>query len=141
MKIRAWFLGALLIFGWISAGARAQVVVVGAGSATSAMNREQVTAAFLGKIAGMEPVDLAEGHPLREDFYVKALGKSTSQVKSYWAKLLFTGKGTPPREYSNSADVKRALAANPNAIGYIEKSSVDASVKVVFEGTERRDRE
>jgi hypothetical protein len=124
----------LLVLGAASTRASAQVVVVGAKSATGSMNKEQVAAAFMGKIAGMEPIDLAEGNPVREDFYAKEVGKSAAQVRSHWAKLSFTGKGTPPKEYATSAEVKRALAENPNAIGYIEKKAVDTSVRVVFEG-------
>jgi ABC-type phosphate transport system substrate-binding protein len=124
----------LLVVGTASASADAQVVVVGTKSPTTPMSRDQVAAAFMGKIAGVEPLDLAEGNPVREDFYARELGKSAAQLKAYWAKLSFTGKGTPPREYANSAEVKRALAGNPNAIGYIEKAAVDASVRVVFEG-------
>jgi ABC-type phosphate transport system substrate-binding protein len=33
---------------------------------------------------------------------------------------------------ANSADVKKMVANNANAIGYIEKSAVDASVKVLL---------
>jgi ABC-type phosphate transport system substrate-binding protein len=33
---------------------------------------------------------------------------------------------------SSGAEVKKAVAANPDAIGYIDSSEVDASVKVLF---------
>ena len=36
------------------------------------------------------------------------------------------------KEVANSAAVKAAVAANPKAIGYMDKASVDASVKVVY---------
>lgn len=114
--------------------ALAQVAVVGAKSPTGAMSKEQVADAFMGKAAGIEPVDQVENNPIREDFYSKVIGKSASQMKSYWAKLSFTGKGTPPKELTSSAEIKKALDGNPKAIGYIEKSAVDAGVKVVFEG-------
>jgi ABC-type phosphate transport system substrate-binding protein len=45
---------------------------------------------------------------------------------------VFTGKATMPKEAGSSADVKKAIAGNPKAIGYIEKSAVDSTVKVVF---------
>ena len=45
---------------------------------------------------------------------------------------MFSGKATPPKELGSSADVKKFVASNPDAIGYIEKSAVDSSVKVVF---------
>lgn len=113
--------------------AAAQVVVVGAKSTTATLSKEQVSDAFMGRMQGVEPVDLAEGNPIRDEFYPKAVGKTASQVKSYWSKLFFSGKGVIPKEYPNSAELKKALAANPNAIGYIEKAAVDAGVKVVFE--------
>ncbi|HEY0939693.1 MAG TPA: hypothetical protein VGE08_06315 [Steroidobacter sp.] len=41
-------------------------------------------------------------------------------------------KATPPKAVATGADVKMALAGDPKAIGYIDKSEVDDSVKVVF---------
>jgi len=124
----------LCALGIASAGAQAQIVVVGATSASAAMSREQVADAFMGKMSGVEPLDQAERAPIREEFYSKIIGKSASQVKSYWAKISFTGRGTPPKEYSNSTEIKKALSGNPNAIGYVEKSAVDSAVRIVFEG-------
>jgi ABC-type phosphate transport system substrate-binding protein len=46
--------------------------------------------------------------------------------------LVFSGKSTPLTELASSVDVKGFVAANPNAIGYLEKSAVDGSVKVVL---------
>jgi ABC-type phosphate transport system substrate-binding protein len=135
MKMRRSLACLLFALSVASAGASAQVVVVvGAKSAISPMSKEQLTAAFMGKIAGIEPVDLLEDNPVREHFYAKDIGKSASQIKSHWAKLSFTGKGAPPKEYPSSAEVKKALAENLYAIGYIEKAAVDASVKIVYEG-------
>ena len=79
-----------------------------------------------------QPVDLPESAPLRDQFYSKVACRTAMQVKATWSKLVFSGKGIPPKELGTAADVKRFVAANPNAIGYIEKSAVDASVKVVL---------
>jgi ABC-type phosphate transport system substrate-binding protein len=119
--------------------ARAQVaVVVGARSPTAAMTADQVAGIFLGKSntlpggAAAAAADLPESAPLREQFYTKVTGKSSAQVKAGWSRLVFSGKATPPKELGSAADVKSFVAANPDAIGYIEKSAVDASVKVVL---------
>jgi len=69
---------------------------------------------------------------VRDDFYTKVANKSGAQVKAYWAKLVFTGKGQPPKDAGDSAGVKSAVAANPAAVGYVDKSVVDGSVKVVL---------
>jgi ABC-type phosphate transport system substrate-binding protein len=123
----------MLTLGVACTSAVAQVVVVGAKSPASILSKEQVADAFMGRMPGVEPIDQTEGNPIREEFYPRALGKTASQVKSYWSKLFFSGKGTIPKEFPSSAEVKKALAGNPKAIGYIEKSAVDAGVKVVFE--------
>ena len=78
------------------------------------------------------PINLKEGLPIRSGFDEGVLGKSSSQVKSYWSKLLFTGKGTPPKEVDTSAEAKALVAQNPSTIAYIDSSEVDASVKVLF---------
>ena len=108
------------------------VVVVGAKSPAANLSKEQASDIFLGKATNLTPLDQPESSPLRDDFYSKVTGKSAAQAKSYWAKLSFTGKGTPPKEAQNSADIKKQLAENPNLIGYIEKSAVDSSVKVLL---------
>jgi hypothetical protein len=124
---------------WVaSLGAFAQVaVIVSPKSPRASLTAEQVSAIFLGKSntrpsgSTAVPTDLA-ALPARGIFYTKIAGKSPAQVKAAWSRLVFSGKATPPKELASSAEVKKFIAANPDAIGYIEKSAVDSSVKVVF---------
>ncbi len=108
------------------------VVVVGSGSNAGTLNKDQIADIFLGKSTTLTPLDQPETSPLRDEFYTKVTGKSAAQAKSYWSKMAFTGKGTPPKEGASSADIKKALAGNPGLIGYIEKSAVDGSVKTLL---------
>ena len=108
------------------------VVVVNPKSAVAAMTPEQASQFFLGKSTSMTPIDQSESTSIRAEFYKKVADKEPSQAKALWSKLVFTGKATLPKEYANSADVKKAIAADPKAIGYIEKSALDASVKAVL---------
>jgi ABC-type phosphate transport system substrate-binding protein len=108
------------------------VAVVGAKSPAASMSSEQVAQFFLGKSTSMTPIDQADGSAVRNEFYKKVADKEASQAKALWSKLVFTGKATLPKEMAGSAEVKKAVAADPKAIGYIEKSAVDATVKVVF---------
>lgn len=123
----------------LSLAASAQVAVVaGAKSGASPLNAEQVSNLYLGKsdkVAGIGSLVLleqADGSPVREQFYAKAIGKTPAQVKAAWTRLVFSGKAQMPKEAGSSADVKKAVAANPDAVGYIEKSAVDGTVKVLF---------
>lgn len=113
-------------------------VIVNPRSPLASMTPEQVSAIFMGKSTTLPngamaaPADLPESSAARDQFYSKAVGKSPSQVKATWARLTFSGKATPPREMPSASDVKKHVAANQDAIGYIEKSAVDATVKVVL---------
>ena len=122
-----------------SSAAFAQVaVVVSPKSPVTAMTADQVSGIFLGKSNTLPtggtavPTDQPDSAAVRELFYTKVTGKNTAQVKAAWSRLVFSGKATPPKELGSSADVKKFVASNPDAIGYIEKSAVDSSVKVVF---------
>ncbi|MEO8135313.1 MAG: phosphate ABC transporter substrate-binding protein [Betaproteobacteria bacterium] len=102
------------------------------------LSKNQIVDIFLGKSARFPdgsqaiPIDLAEGSPVRDEFYGAFAGKSTAQIKAHWSKIIFTGRGQPPREVPNSAEMKKLIAENPGVIGYIEQSQVDRSVKVVL---------
>ncbi|WP_075794777.1 hypothetical protein [Massilia putida] len=108
------------------------VVVVNPKAAESSMTKDQVAQYFLGKSSAMSPVDQPESAPVRAEFYKKVTDKDASQVKALWSKLVFTGKATMPKEAADSAAVKKMVASDPKVIGYIEKSAVDASVKVIY---------
>ena len=118
---------------------RADVVaVVSAKSPITALSKSQVTDIFLGKASrfpdGVQavPIDQAEGSITRVEFYAKVIGKTAAQIKEYWSKIIFTGRGQPPPTVSSSAEVKERLVENPAAIGYIDASMVDDSVRVVL---------
>jgi ABC-type phosphate transport system substrate-binding protein len=107
------------------------VVVVNPKAAESTLSKEQIAQFFLGKSTSMTPIDQSDSSPIRAEFYKKVADKDAAQAKALWSKLVFTGKATMPKEVADNAAVKAAVAANPKAIGYIDKSAVDASVKVV----------
>jgi ABC-type phosphate transport system substrate-binding protein len=107
------------------------VIVINPKNAAPQISSEQAAQYFLGKSTTFTPIDQTEGSAIRLEFYKKLADKEASQVKAIWSKLVFTGKGTLPREMASNDAVKKAVAADTNAIGYIEKSAVDGSVKVV----------
>jgi ABC-type phosphate transport system substrate-binding protein len=107
-------------------------VIVNPKNPATKMFSEQAAQFFIGKSTMFTPVEHNDGSAIRNEFNAKVLQKDSAQVKSIWSKLVFTGKGTAPKEYATSAEVKKAVAADPTAIGYIEKSAVDDSVKVIL---------
>lgn len=114
----------------VAASAQAQVVVMNASAAP--LTKEQVTNIFLGRSPEFKPVDQPESAAIRATFYKQATDRDVAQVKAVWSRLVFSGKATPPAEVADANAVKAAVKADPKAIGYIDKSAVDGSVKVVF---------
>ena len=126
------FAVAVLSMSGAGAGADDVVAVVSARSPITSLATNHVADIFLGKTSRFPdgtlavPIDLQEDSPARERFYNQLTGKSPAQMKAHWSKIIFTGRGQPPREVASSAAARKAIADNPNAIGYI-----DASVKVL----------
>jgi len=127
-----------LALGLCGSGARADVVaVVSSKSAITTLSANQVADIFLGRMSRFPngalavPIDLNDGSVERDRFYAKIAGKSPAQIKSYWSKIIFTGRGQPPKTVHDDFDMKKYIAANVGTIGYIEESMVDASVRVL----------
>jgi ABC-type phosphate transport system substrate-binding protein len=114
------------------AGAHAADVVAVMATGSPALTKDQVAALYLGRSTDLKPVDLPEGSPARDDFYKKSTDRDAAQVKAVWSRIVFTGKGQPPKEVPDAAAVKKAVAADPKAVGYVDKAAVDGSVKVVL---------
>ena len=122
------------------AAARANEVaaVVSAKLKVAAVTSDQLSDIYLGRSNRFPdgtvavPCDLAEGSPLREAFYSRVLGKSQAQIKAHWAKIIFTGRGQPPRQVGSSSEAKRLAAENPGFVCYIEADAVDSSVRAIL---------
>ncbi len=121
----------------VSGMALAEIAVIVHPSNKDAIDAKEIERIFLGKsrsFPGGEqalPINQAEGTAVRDAFDSGLLGKSASQMKAYWSKLVFTGKGTPPQEVPGDGEVKALVGTNPSTIGYIDAGAVDASVKIV----------
>ena len=97
-----------------------------------ALTKEQIANIYLGRSLNYKPVDLPDSSATRTDFYKKATDRDSAQVKAAWARLMFTGKGQPPKVLASAAEVKKAVAADPQSVGYIDRADVDSTVKVVL---------
>lgn len=129
----------LLAMSMVTANAYADVVViVSAKSNVTSLTAEQTARIFLGKVSSFPddgdaiPIDQAEGSAIRDEFYSKVVHKNSSQLSAYWAKVIFTGDGRPPEKLESNTAVRKAVANNPNVIGYIDKSAVNRSVRVIL---------
>ena len=120
----------------VAATAQADVVlVVAENSPIESLKRHDVEDIFLGKAASLPkigkvtPLDRND-EKLREQFYTAYAGKTLSQVKAHWAKIIFTGRGYPPKTVGLD-ELKATLRNNPTAIGYMSTEQVDDDLKIL----------
>lgn len=129
-------LAALLVAG--NAAAADLVVIVSARMPVTALQADQVAEIFLSESHSFPDgsdaiaIDQGVGTPARLEFYDKVARRTPAMMKAYWTKMVFTGRGQPPREVASSATVRKMVAENPGMIGYIERSALDASVRAVL---------
>lgn len=111
-------------------------VIVNSKSSLESVNQTEVVNLYLNKSKSLQgerlvPVDQAKGLATRAEFYQNVVNKSESQLRAYWSRLIFTGKGLPPVEIGNDAMVLDKIANDENAIGYVASDKVTSAVKVL----------
>lgn len=114
------------------------VVIANKELPMTSLTREEIYRIYLGKTKFLSngvkviPIDQQAGSAPREKFYSDVIQKSETDMKSYWSRVIFTGQGNPPIQESDDKSVKELIAKNPNCMGYIDKSALDGSVKVLY---------
>lgn len=77
------------------------------------------------------PLNLPLGTPLRARFSGRVLYQTEPRLADYWNRQYFYGV-LPPATLASTEAVRRYVASDPNAIGYVPASEVDGSVRVVL---------
>lgn len=114
----------------------ADVAVIVNPSNASTVDADTIKKIYLGKSKSFSNGDKVnpinqDGTSVADEFNDKVVGKSSSQLNAYWSKLVFTGKGTPPEKLTTDQAVIDFVAANNDAIGYVDSAKVTDKVKVI----------
>jgi hypothetical protein len=86
----------------------------------------------LGGKEALSPIDVDENSRVRPIFLEKVVDKTETELRQYWSRLVFTGKGIPPRSVGGDEAVRQWVATNKNSVGIIDSALVDQSVKVLL---------
>lgn len=133
-------LTAILLVPLPDSGAAAQEnafkIVVNAGNPSTAESKATLSKLFLKKVREwgdkqkVTAYDLDEKSEARQAFSDAIHGKSVSAIKSYWQRMIFSGRDVPPDEIGAEAEVLRKVAADRGAIGYVSaKTPLPEGVK------------
>ncbi len=120
----------------INSNIYADVAVIVNTNNNATISIEDIKSLFYGRQKGFSDgkaalvLSLEESEAARSEFNSNVLGKTDAQMKAYWSKLLFTGKGSPPKEVSTQ-EMLEIVSSNPNTIGFVDAASVNDKVKVI----------
>jgi ABC-type phosphate transport system substrate-binding protein len=104
-------------------------VIVNVENPVDSLTKDQVSQIFLKKVKqwndGREvfPVDLTADAEVRESFSKGVHNRSVASIKSYWQRMIFSGREVPPPEKQTESDVMEYVASKAGAIGYIRAST------------------
>lgn len=131
----------VLVLSWLSViqPVRAEImVIVNPDNPVDHLTREQVIDIYMGRYTHFPngqiaaPIDLNPESPVRVAYYQKLVNKTVAQINSFWARLLFTGRATPPQVAPDAKTVINTVMHNREAIGYVDSQSLNNNVKVVY---------
>ena len=121
-----------------SYSAHALVVVVGKNNPVEALSKTQVIDIYMGRYNTFpngvvdRPLDRVAGSDAKQKFYRLLVNKSEEKINAYWARLLFSGRASPPSSYATNDEMLDELRSSKQTIGYVLESEVDDSLKVVY---------
>ena len=107
------------------------VLVIHAQNEIDELDATRISKMFLKKIkrwpdkdkTSVEPVDQSESSPIREDFTRVVHNKDLFAIKSYWQRMIFSGRMAPPPELRSDAEVLSFVRSRPGAIGYVQRGT------------------
>ena len=98
-------------------------VVTRDGSVVVSLSKQEVADLFLGKRQitvdnlSLTPVDVAD-ESLRETFYQSVAEMSAVRVNAYWARLVFSAQGRPPRKLPLN-EARAMVQSRPGLVTYL----------------------
>lgn len=133
-----------LVMALLASAVRAQtlVVIVNPSIGVQHLTRREALDIFLGRYrtfpsgASALPLDLDINSAERKQFYLVLAHKDSTDMSSYWARLTFSGKISPPFAVPDARMAVDIVATNPNAIAYVDRAIVDNRVRVALELTQ-----
>ncbi|OEG74177.1 hypothetical protein BEL05_00835 [Shewanella colwelliana] len=114
------------------------LVVVHKDNGIEQLTKAQVVDIFMGRYITFpngqkaKAYDLAPKSNDKAQFYKLLVNRSEAQINAYWARLLFSGRSSPPVTVDSPERLVEALAQSPQGIAYIPSHYMTDKLKVVY---------
>ncbi|MBC3872131.1 hypothetical protein [Undibacterium flavidum] len=139
---QTWMLLILLVATSYSGSLKASndfVVVANLQAGIDKMSKDEVINVYMGrnrKLASginAQPIDLESPLTEKANFYSVMVNKELPEISSYWARLMFSGQGSPPKQVMTTEQALEIVSNVKGAIAYIDRKKIDKRVKIVFD--------
>lgn len=127
---------AVLVIGSATAWAADVKVIANSSVGASSVSPDELKGVFLDTKSSLsdgshvEPV-LLKGGAVHEAFLKDYVGKTDSGLETYYRSLVFTGKGSMPKQFATDAEVVAFVEKTKGAIGYVASATASGSAKVL----------
>ncbi len=127
----------LALFLSFSAVAQGEIaVIVNPNNDLEQLTVKQVRDIFLGRARafpnGKFAVPVDQTTSIRTYFYEQVAARPIEQINAYWARLIFAGRSSPPKQLEDDEAVLQAVKNNEDMIGYVDKNRVDDDVRLLL---------
>lgn len=128
----------LYLFLSINIYAQNLAVIVSKDSSITNIEKKELSKIFLAKTRTFQNNEKALAvesinKEYQTKFYKEVCNKNEKQLKKYWAKMIFTGRGQPPKKIKTFEELLIFIQNNKNAISYIPFEYVNSNIKIVME--------
>tara|TARA_R110001606_G_scaffold395664_1_gene568369 strand:- start:52389 stop:52811 length:423 start_codon:yes stop_codon:yes gene_type:complete len=113
------------------------IVVANKDNQMRMLTKKQVIDIYMGRTSLFPngepalPIDQHADSSIRKLFYHNLVNKTVSEINAYWARLLFSGRATPPRMVDSVASVINYIKNNKSAIAYIRRENLTDDVRII----------
>ena len=125
---------ALLALFTMGAAFAGNIVVIGNANLTK-LDAETIPKIFTGKVLDVGGINIIAVNAipgnLRDRFLRTFLKQSDEKYVAYWTVRRYIGKGVPPKELRDAADVINFVQSTPGAIGYIDEADLKPGLNVL----------
>ncbi|MEM6797382.1 MAG: hypothetical protein AAF725_25660 [Acidobacteriota bacterium] len=123
---------------YASLGQETFKIVVHEDLKTESVAKKKLSKIFLRKVKRWEdgqeatPFDLSDDSQVREDFTRAVHKKKLSHIKSFWQRMIFSGRDNAPSELANESELLERIARTPGSVGYVAaETELPDGVKVL----------
>lgn len=112
-------------------------IIVHPDNPAAAVDAARLRDAYLKKTAewndgrAIRAIDLSPRHGVRELFGRRVLKKTPTQLRYYWNRQVFSGKGVPPTQVDSPKAAVEYVMSHPGAVAYVPIDVDPGEAKVI----------